>query len=260
MFVVDLMNVLQPETVKAMHQAFYDAGARLLTTNTFCCDPDSLANTGYSAEALCLAGAELAREVAGQTAQVAGSLGPGWRYPSHEAVDERALRNSYAERARGLIQGGVDWLWIETVQDPLQAEIAVAGCQDALRELKRDVPIAVLISLTTPETLIGKQALSTVLERLNALPVSLMGVNCSGGPESVRQALGWLRIHSDKQLACLPNAGPGPGAYALPEAFAADMAALAETFKPDIIGGCCGTTPEHIQALAQMLKQDKSGS
>lgn len=137
LFVVDLMNVLQPDAVKAMHRAFYEAGARLLTTNTFCCDPDSLANTGYSSEELCQTGARLAREVAGKTAKVAGSLGPGWRYPSHDPVDEIALRTSYAERAKGLLLGGVDWLWIETVQDPLQAEIAVAGCQDALSELKR---------------------------------------------------------------------------------------------------------------------------
>lgn len=91
------------------------------------------------------------------------------------------------------------------------------------------------------------------------MPVALLGVNCSGGPDSVKQALSWLRKHSHKQIACLPNAGPGPGAYASPNAFATDMAGLAETFSIDIIGGCCGTTPAHIQAMAKMFKKDEGG-
>ncbi|PKL75356.1 MAG: methionine synthase, partial [Candidatus Melainabacteria bacterium HGW-Melainabacteria-1] len=103
--VCDLLNVSQPEAVLAVHQAFYAAGARLLTSNTFCCDPDSLAGTAFAgqAEELCRLGAELARSAAGPGAQVAGSLGPGWRYPSKGEIGLSELSESYALRARGLL-------------------------------------------------------------------------------------------------------------------------------------------------------------
>ncbi len=251
------MNVLQPEAVSAMHQAFFAAGSRLLTTNTFCCDPDSLNGTGFRAEQLCYAGATLAREVAGSQALVAGSLGPGWYFPYHDSVDQQALCLSYIERARGLLQGGVDWLWIETVQDPLQAEIAVKACQIALSELKLDVPIAINFSLTTTDSLIGRQSIESVCQRLNALPVQLLGVNCSLGPDSVDAALRWIRTQSNKQLACCPNAGSGPGEYLSPEDFAVALSDIANSYQPEIIGGCCGVTAAHIQALNVRLNKNK---
>lgn len=255
--IVDLMNLLQPAAVSAMHQAFFDAGSQLLTTNTFCCDPDSLNGTGFSAETLCYEGAKLAREVAGTEALVAGSLGPGWHFPAHDSVDQQALCLSYTERARGLLRGAVDWLWIETVQDPLQAEIAVKGCQIALSELGLDVPIAINFSLTSADRLMGGQSIEGVCKRLNRLPVQLLGVNCSLGPDSVQSALNWIRTHSDKQLACYPNAGPGPGEYLSPEDFAIALSDIANLYQPEVIGGCCGVTTAHIQALVQQLKKTK---
>ncbi|HEY9839331.1 MAG: homocysteine S-methyltransferase family protein [Candidatus Sericytochromatia bacterium] len=250
---VDLLNASDPQTVLAMHRSFLAAGARLLTSNTFCCDPDSLAATtfaGREAE-LCRLGAELARTAAGEQALVAGSLGPGWRFPSRGETSPAALQENYRLRAQGLLTGGADLLWIETVQDPLQAEAAVAGAQQALTELALTVPIAVLISLQTPTTLLGDQPLAQVLARLDALPVQILGVNCSQGPASVAAALDWLRRHSDKAIACCPNAGPGPEHYLTPAAYAAEMQVLAQG--TTILGGCCGASPEHIQALRDLL-------
>lgn len=250
--VCDLLNAYQPEAVLDMHWAFLDAGARLLTSNTFCCDEDSLAGTSWAGkgEALSRLGAELARSVAGQHTAVAGSLGPGWRRPGEQSLD--AIADSYAARARGLIAGGADWLWIETIRDPDRAEAAVAGCRRSLLESGRDLPIALLVSLDDADTIGGAPA-PDVLERLEALPVDLLGINCSQGPTSTHHALAYLTAHSSKSLACCPNAGSGPGHYASAQTFAAAMRFIQTAYAPAIIGGCCGAGPEHIRALGKAI-------
>lgn len=245
-----------------MHKAYLAAGARLLTTNTFCCDADSLSASGVDQAELAWAGARLARqavEAISGSALVAGSLGPGWYFPSRGEVAPARLQQSYARWASGLLAGGVDLLWLETVQDPLQAEAAVAGCRQALAASGRKVPIALLLSLRTPTRLLREQPLERVLRRLAGLKADIWGFNCGFGPAGLAPALGQLRsIIPEGLIACFPNAGPDSAHYLSPPAFAAELLALAAAVPIDLIGGCCGTGPAHIAALASELAREKA--
>lgn len=251
---VDLLNRADPDAVLRMHRAYAVAGARLLTSNTFCCDADSLASSGLRPAELACAGARLARQVADAFpgTRVAGSIGPGWRFPSRGEVAVETLIQGYTVWAEALLTGGADLLWIETVQDPLQAEAAVAGCRQALNNLGRQVPLALLLSLSADGNLIGGQALPAVLARLLPLRVDILGFNCSRGPAGLEIGLGWLRQYADCLVACFPNAGID--AQVEPTAFAAQMLELYRRFAPELMGGCCGTGPAHIAALAEALK------
>lgn len=245
-----------------MHRAYLAAGARMLTTNTFCCDPDSLSTSSAEQAEVARAGALLARRVAdaghgSSPVLVAGSLGPGWYFPSRGEVEPARLQQSYARWASGLLTGGVDLLWLETVQDPLQAEAAVAGCRQALAETCRATPIALLLSLRSPTHLLGEQPLELVLQRLARLDVDIWGFNCGFGPAGLAPALARLRaMIPDGLIACFPNAGPDSASYLSPRAFAAELLALAPGL--DLIGGCCGTGPAHIAALAGELAGEKA--
>ncbi|MGV3523848.1 MAG: homocysteine S-methyltransferase family protein [Candidatus Sericytochromatia bacterium] len=253
---VDLLCSSAPEKVQQAHRAFLAAGAEWLTTNTFCSDPESLKGTPWARdlEGLCLRGAVLARAVAAGHAQVAGSLGPGWKWPSRGEADPEMLTQAYCQRARGLLRGGVDWLWIETIQDPLQAEAAVAGCRLAMAELARPRPLALLVSPSADPERLGDLSLEAGLARLLALQPDLIGVNCARGPASVEPALNWLHANSTLSLACCPNAGL-PEASLEPAAFASALLALLPRYdgRLRVLGGCCGVTPEHLQALRRGL-------
>lgn len=253
---VDLLCSSAPERVQAAHRDFLAAGADLLTTNTFCSDPDSLKDTPWAEdlEGLCLRGAVLARAVAGGKAQVAGSLGPGWKWPSRGEIDVSLLTEHYRQRARGLLRGGVDWLWIETIQDPLQAEAAVAGCRQASAELGRWRPLALLVSPAAEPECLGGLPLAEVLPRLLALEPDLIGVNCARGPASVGPSLDWLFAHTTLPLACCPNAGL-PNAILAPDAFSTAILALLPRYagRLRVLGGCCGASPEHLRALRRGL-------
>lgn len=196
----------------------------------------------------------LARAVAAGKAQVAGSLGPGWKWPSRGEIDLEHLTVHYRQRARGLLRGGVDWLWIETIQDPLQAEAAVAGCRQAIAELGRPRPLALLVSPAAEPDRLGDLPLTEVLPRLVAVKPDLIGVNCARGPASVGPSLDWLYANSSLPLACCPNAGL-PEASVEPEAFAMALLALLPRYagRLRVLGGCCGVTPDHLRALRRGL-------
>jgi len=256
---VDLLNVQAPERVTGLHRAYLAAGAGLLTSNTFCCEPESLAGSGWETRLADLTrlGASLARQAAPAEVQIAGSLGPGWKQPRRGEISIRQLQARTRLQAEGLVQGGADLCWIETVQDPRQAEAAVTGCLEAMQMLGRQLPIAVLVSVSATGHEIGGQALSTVLRDLLSLPVQILGVNCSFGPQSVHQALHWLREHSSCALACCPNLGL-PGQSVSQAGFVAEMMEIQARFQPEILGGCCGVGPAEISALYQALAQLES--
>lgn len=245
----DLLNLLHPDLVQRMHQRFLAAGADILTTNTFLCDAYSLAGTGCDEEELSYQGARLAREVAGTRAQVAGSMGPGWLSVGQGQITQAALQQSYYRRARGLLRGGADLLWIETVQEPQQALAALAGAQQALTELGVKVPIAVLISLSSAQGLFQAQ---DTFEVLLDQPVDIWGVNCSWGPEGLEPLLNWLSTQTEKPLAICPNAGP-PGHSLTPAEFAEVMYRLCLRFEAAVLGGCCGVSAEAVALLKQKL-------
>lgn len=246
---VDLLNVFAPEQVRSMHRTYWAAGARLLRSNSFCCDPDSLAHTPWAAhyDTLAALGVRRLREALPE-ALIAGALGPGWRLPGRGDVSFSELSALYRRRAAALQSAGADLFWIETVQDPLQAEAAVQACLTLPPE--RLLPIAVLVSPDADGQTIGKAPLATVLARLAALPIQILGVNCSWGPGACLPALDWLQQHSPHALAVYPNGG-------LPERpvpdWPAAMLAIARRYRPRWIGGCCGVGPPEIARLQQLL-------
>ena len=207
-------------------------------------------NTDYaqSYQTLSRRGAELARQIAGSDCLVAGSLGPGWKSPMRGEITKSELAERYYLRALGLLQGQVDYLWVETVYDPLQAEAAVKGCQKAISEMKSHVKLAVLSSKTITSS---DDELIHLLKELNQLPIDILGLNCSSGPQSMITGLEWLSsTHISKSFACCPNAGT-PDAYLKPDIFAQSMLDLNQNYNLPILGGCCGVGPEHIKELAR---------
>ncbi|MBF2052963.1 MAG: homocysteine S-methyltransferase family protein [Candidatus Sericytochromatia bacterium] len=244
---VDLLNVFAPERVQALHRAYWQAGARLLRSNSFCCDPDSLAGTPWAEHydtltriAVCLLKKTLPQ------ALIAGVLGPGWRLPGRNQIAPDQLYRIYCRRAAAVVAGGADIFWIETVQDPLQAEIAVQACM----AVQPVLPLAVLVSPDADGQTVGGLPLDTVLQRLVALPLQILGVNCSWGPSACLPALQWLRAHSPHALAVYPNGGlPDQPVVDWPVA----LLDIQRLYQPAWLGGCCGVGPAAIARLRQDL-------
>ena len=211
--------------------------------------------------------AEIARKAVGEDRFVAGSIGPTGYLPASDdptlgQIPFRELVDVFAEQAQGLLEGGADLLIIETAQDILEVKAAVFGAREAFEQAGRTVPIQTSVSLLPNggKMLLGTD-ISAVLATLEALKVDVIGLNCSTGPEDMRDAIRFLGEYSPVPVHCIPNAGlplqgpdgetifpeqPGPLADALGE--------FVERYGVSIVGGCCGTTPEHIRAIDGALR------
>ena len=260
----DVLNQEDPEAVIQAHLAFLDAGARTLTTNTFCCDPLSLKDTEFSIKTLSRQGALLAqkaRQIWLQNApqdtlpvEIWGSLGPGWLSPEKGEITPQALETQYARRAEGLLQGNVDGFVMETIQDLQQAEAAYRGVQRALAG-QGGYSILMLVSLSgqqrgQPGAYVGQHTTTQALQRLQELSPQGLGINCGEGPLGLEKALTALNTYRGA-VVLKPNAGP-PGKVLSPEDFAAALQAYRQCgFSFTHWGGCCGATPAHIAALSQ---------
>lgn len=253
---VELLNLQAPDKVLAVHQAFLNAGATALSTNSFCADARSLARvcSQQSAAEVNRRAAELCREVAGQQALVLGSIGPGWLSPGRGEVSLASLTEAYQAQAFALIQGDVDWLWIETVRDPIQAQAAIQGARQALLQAHKDLPIAILATLASSGKEIGDLSLNQALDSLIALEPDLLGLNCSDQPQSLRQALAYLLEQCRLPIALCPNAGLPENALS-PATWVQALRHLTSSAQVKVWGGCCGATPQHIQALSESFKQ-----
>lgn len=252
---VEALNFAAPDKVLAVHQSFLQVGATALTTNSFCADAQSLEQLAVtqSLAQVNQRAAELCREVAGQQALVLGSIGPGWLSPRRGEITLEQLAEGYQAQALALIKGGVDWLWIETVRDPLQAQAAIEGARQALLQAHKDLPIAILATVARSGTEIGDLQVSQALDSLSVLKPDLLGLNCSDQPRSFKQALAYLLAQSQIPIALCPNAGL-PEEALEPEAWAQALSQLTTSKQVKVWGGCCGATPQHIQALGQWLK------
>nr|MDQ6914697.1 homocysteine S-methyltransferase family protein [Actinomycetota bacterium] len=211
--------------------------------------------------------AEIARQAAGESRLVAGSIGPTGQLPASDdptlgQIGFRELVEVFAEQARGLLDGGVDLLIVETAQDILEVKAAVFGAREAFAAAGRTVPIQCSVSLL-PQG--GKMLLGTdiqsVLTTLSGLRVDVIGLNCSTGPEDMRDAIRYLGEASPLPVHCIPNAGlplQGPDGETIfpeePEPLAAVLGEFVERYGVGIVGGCCGTTPAHIAAIAERVR------
>jgi 5-methyltetrahydrofolate--homocysteine methyltransferase len=258
----------RPDVIQSVHESFLDAGAQVVETDTFQASRLKLDEWGLGAHTLEInvRAAQIARAAAGEKRFVAGSIGPTGFLPASTdpvlgQITFRELVEVFTEQSRGLVQGGADLLLIETVQDILEAKAAVFGAREAFKLEGRSVPIQVSVSLLPNggKMLLGTD-ISSVLTTLEALGVDALGLNCSTGPEDMRDAIRFLGEHASVPVHCIPNAGlplQGPGGETIfpekPEPLAAALGEYVERYGVGIVGGCCGTTPEHIAAIVERV-------
>jgi 5-methyltetrahydrofolate--homocysteine methyltransferase len=268
----DYLTLVKPEVITGVHRAFLEAGVDVIITCSFRANRITLAEYGLAGRVfeITTAAARLARAAAdefstpAQPRYVVGTIGPTGKLPS---ADDPELSNiTFAEladiareQAVGLIGGGVDAIVVETSQDLVELKSAVAGIRAAFAETGTRVPIQAQVTLdTTGRMLLGSDvsAVAAVLERL---PIEIAGLNCSTGPEHMREPVRYLCEHTTKYVSAVPNAGlplnvDGRAVYTLePEPFARGLAEFAGEFGANIVGGCCGTTPDHLRRLVELV-------
>src|ERR1700719_876975 len=256
----------RPDVIEGVHSSMLEAGAEVLETDTFQASRIKLEEWGladYTVEINTKA-AEIARKAAGESRFVAGSIGPTGYLPASEKpslgqIRFSELREVFEEQPAGLIDGGVDLLIIETAQDILEVKAAIFGARAAFKSTGRAVPIHTSVSLLPNggKMLLGTD-ISSVLTTLEALQVDVIGLNCSTGPEDMRDAIRFLGETCALPVACIPNAGlplQGPNGETIfpeqPEPLAAALGEFVERYGVCIVGGCCGTTPDTISAIAE---------
>ena len=260
----EILNVTRPDIIEAIHARSLSSGAEAIETNTFGANFANLAEYGIESRILELAqaGAEIARKVADQFSTdqkprwVLGSVGPGTKLPSLGHEKFSVLRDAYQLSAVGLIRGGVDAILIETAQDLLQAKSAIIGAKRAMAELETKVPIFVSVTIETTGTMLLGSEIGAALTALSALGIDAIGLNCATGPTEMSEHLRYLSKFSNLPLVVMPNAGlPILGANGAHYPLTPDELALAQKqfvaeYGAGLVGGCCGTTPDHIAALA----------
>jgi 5-methyltetrahydrofolate--homocysteine methyltransferase len=265
----------RPDVIQGVHESMVEAGAEVVETDTFQASRLKLDEWGLGEHTyeINVKAAEIARKAVGDDHFVAGSIGPTGFLPASDDptlgnISFRTLRDTFEEQAKGLLDGGADLIIIETAQDILEVKAAIFGARAAMKAAGRQVPIQTSVSLLPNG---GKMLLGTdidaVLTTLEALKVDVIGLNCSTGPEDMRDAIRFLGEFSSVPIHCIPNAGlplQGPNGETIfpeePEPLAASLKEFVERYGVNIVGGCCGTTPDHIRAIADAVHGLKSST
>jgi 5-methyltetrahydrofolate--homocysteine methyltransferase len=263
----EVLNVTRPDVVRAVHDAYFSVGVDCVETNTFGANLANLAEYDIVERIyeLAEAGARLAREVADSHSTpdrprwVLGSVGPGTKLPTLGHARFCDLRDAYEQQSRGLVDGGVDAILIETAQDLLQAKAAVIGAKRAMTKAGADLPLIVQVTVETTGTMLLGSEIGAALTALEPLGIDFVGLNCATGPAEMSEHLRYLAKHARIGLSCMPNAGlpvlgPDGASYPLtPE----ELADAHDTFTRDyglaLVGGCCGTTPEHLRRVVERV-------
>ncbi|MBM3136805.1 MAG: methionine synthase [Chloroflexi bacterium] len=272
----DHLNLSSPQAVKKVHRAFLSVGVDVVETNTFRSNRYTLGEYALSDKVheINLMGAQIARECAAEFSTdrqkkfVAGSMGPTGKLASiseagTQTMDFDLLKDVFAEQAGALITGGVDLLLLETQQDILEVKAAIHGIRQAFNETATTLPIQVQVTLDTSSRMLLGTHIGAVIAILAGMKIDVLGINCSTGPEAMRPALEILSRECPLPISCLPNAGMpeninGQALYTLPpKDFANILSGYASEFKLSVVGGCCGTTPEHLKRLVDDLKEVK---
>jgi 5-methyltetrahydrofolate--homocysteine methyltransferase len=263
----EILNVTRPDVVKGIHDAYFAAGADCVETNTFGANFGNLGEYGITGrvEELAAAGARLAREVADGWSSpdrprfVLGSTGPGTKLPTLGHAPFGTLRDAYQAGAAGLLAGGVDAILVETCQDLLQAKSAIVGAKRAMAAAGRRVPLLCHVTVETTGTMLVGSEIGAALTALEPLGVDFIGLNCATGPAEMAEHLRYLSQHARVRLSVMPNAGlpeltPDGARYPLTPGELADaLHEFVTVYGASLVGGCCGTTPEHIAAVAERV-------
>ena len=265
----EILNVTRPDVVATLHRSFLDVGVDVVETNTFGAFAVPLAEYDVAPRSyeIASAGAAIAREavddavaVDGRPRWVAGSIGPGTKFPTLGQITYRDLRDAYEVEAAGLIDGGCDLLIIETQFDLLGAKAAIAGARAAMTHSGREVPLQVQVTIELTGRMLPGTEIGAALATIDGLRADVVGINCATGPEEMYEAIRHLTAHSRRPVACIPNAGlprliNGAMGYDLaPDALADHLATFVAEFGVQAVGGCCGTTPEHLAAVVNRLR------
>ena len=267
----EILNVTRPDMVAAVHNAYLEVGVDAIETNTFGANWANLAE--YEAEdriyELALAGAKIARECADNFSTnehpryVLGSIGPGTKLPTLGHTTYEYLRNAYEVAAKGLIDGGCDGLLIETAQDLLQAKAAVNGSRAAIENAGKDIYLMAQVTVEATGTMLLGSEIGAALTALEPLGIDSIGLNCATGPTEMSEHLRQLSQQARISLTCMPNAGlPVLGAngahYPLsPIDLAHALKVFIKDYGLNFIGGCCGTTPEHLKEVVAIANLEK---
>jgi len=264
----EILNVTRPDIVTSVHRAYLEVGVDAVETNTFGANWANLAEYDIADRIyeLSLAGAELARHAADEYATpeqprfVLGSVGPGTKLPSLGHVPFAKLRDAYFQEVAGLLDGGTDAVLVETAQDLLQVKSAVIGARRAMTERGQQVPIIVHVTVETTGTMLLGSEIGAALTALEPLGIDYIGLNCATGPTEMSEHLRYLSRHARLGVSVMPNAGlPVLGArgaeYPLgPEELAEALAGFVSDYGLGLVGGCCGTTPEHLRQVVQAVR------
>ena len=259
----EMLNVTRPDVIANLHESFLAVGVDVVETNSFGGTPVTLAEYGIAdrAHELNRRSAEIAREVAsGHGAFVAGSMGPGTKFPSLGHITFNNLRDAYEVQARGLLEGGVDLLIIETIFDILQGKAAIIGGRRAMAAVGREVPIQVQVTMELTGRMLPGTEIGAALTAFDALRPDVIGLNCATGPKEMGEHLRHLTRYSTLPVSCVPNAGlpsvvNGQMHYDLtPAQLAQHHARFITELGVSVVGGCCGTTPEHLRQVVETCR------
>ncbi|MGW5689677.1 methionine synthase [Streptomyces asiaticus] len=264
----EILNITRPDIVRSVHEEYYAAGVDCVETNTFGANHAALGeyDIAHRVHELSEAGARIAREVAdefgadGRQRWVLGSMGPGTKLPTLGHAPYTVLRDAYQANAEGMIAGGADALLVETTQDLLQTKASIIGARRALEATGANLPVICSVTVETTGTMLLGSEIGAALTALEPLGIDMIGLNCATGPAEMSEHLRHLARHSRVPLSCMPNAGlPVLGKdgahYPLTPG---ELADAQETFVREyglsLVGGCCGTTPEHLRQVVERVR------
>ncbi|MCI4040854.1 methionine synthase [Streptomyces sp. TRM75563] len=266
----EILNITRPDIVRSVHEEYFAVGVDCVETNTFGAN-HSAANEYEIADRifeLSESGARIAREVAdefgakdGRQRWVLGSIGPGTKLPSLGHITYDVLRDGYQKNAEGLLAGGSDALIVETTQDLLQTKSSIIGARRAMDALGLQVPLICSLAFETTGVMLLGSEIGAALTALEPLGIDLIGLNCSTGPDEMSEHLRYLARHSRTPLMCMPNAGlpvlTKDGAHFPlgPDGLADSQEHFVRDYGLSLIGGCCGTTPEHLKAVVERARE-----
>ncbi len=265
----EVLSVTRPDVVRAIHDAYFEVGVDAVETNTFGTNLSALGEYGIPEriEELAEAAAAIARASADafstpeRARWVLGSVGPGTKLPTLGHTTYAELRNAYQRQVEGMLAGGIDAVLIETSQDLLQTKAATLGAKRALAHAGRRLPIIVHVTVETTGTMLLGSEIGAALATLEPLGIDMIGLNCATGPAEMSEHLRHLARYAQIGVSCMPNAGlpqlTSDGAsYPLqPTQLADALEQFVGEFGLGLVGGCCGTTPEHLRRVVERLDQ-----
>ena len=259
----------KPEAIETVHRDFLESGCDVIETNSFGGSEVVLREFGIAEKTYDVnrKAAELAKKIASDYSTkdrprfIAGSIGPGTKLPTLGHITYTNLKKAYVEQVHGLIDGGSDLLVVETCQDLLQTKAALSAIFDFFKENRYKIPVFAQVTIETFGTMLNGTEIGAALTALEPFPIDVIGMNCGTGPKQMAESLKYLCEHSEIPVSVLPNAGlpevkDGKQHYdETPESFTSQVVHFARDYGVNIVGGCCGTMPEHIRMLREEIER-----